>query len=102
LAPRERFDHTQAENRLIEQQLMELFCRNAPNRNRALGSCRFQSLAHALSTPSGAKKFANCHQSGREFSTFAIYSRELDLSIENAEQIIAALTLIINCASMSE
>ena len=102
LAPRKRFDHTQAEDRLIEQQLMELFRRNAPNSNRALGSCRFRSLAHALSTQSGAKKFANCHQSGRQFPTLAIYPGKLDLSIENAEQIIAALTLIINCASMSK
>jgi hypothetical protein len=53
-----------------------------------------------LSTQSGAKEFADCHQSGRQFSTFAAYPAELDLSIENAEQVIAALALMIDRASM--
>ena len=44
---------------------MEFQCRNAPNSSRASGSCRFQGLARTLSTQGGAKKFANCHQSGR-------------------------------------
>ena len=81
---------------------MELLCRNAPDSDRAPGCCRFQGLAHALSTESRAEKFTGGHQRGRQFSTVAAYPAELDLSIENAEQVIAAPALVVDRAAMSK
>ena len=51
LAPCERFDHMRAENRLIEQQLPELSCRNAPNSNRTPGQSPFPESGARLEHP---------------------------------------------------